>query len=367
MRMRTKNIRIMTGGKKSNKLKKGLLITGIAVLALLAVMFTIATVITSVNMDKNFGRGAPDPKMTFDNFYEYYASDYPRVEVNFKSGENTLKGFIYGAENDKALLVFAHGIGNCHENYMKNLVWFVDRGWRVFTYDATGSGQSEGEGTMGLPQSALDLNEALNFAENDERLSGLPVYLMGHSWGGYAVTAVLNFDHDIKGVASVSGYNEPVEMIYERASSIVGKFRPMIFPSIWLYNKLRFGKNSGLSAVDGINKSNVPVLIFHGTNDKTVHYDESAIINHRDEITNPNVEFVVLEGFSHSGIFDIEEAREYENGEFARLRQALIDKYNGDVPDEEFVKFYANADRELMNAPNEEFLNKVEEFFLSAK
>lgn len=348
-----------------NKTKKRVLTIGITVLILLLIgSFTAATVITSVNMDRNFGRGDPDPRMTYDNFYEYYKAGYPRIEVSFKSGGNTLKGFIYGAENDKALLVFAHGLGNCHENYMKNLIWFVDRGWRVFTYDATGSGQSEGKGTMGLPQSAIDLNEALNFAENDERLSGLPIYLMGHSWGGYAVTAVLNFDHDIKAVASVSGYAKPVEMIYERASSIVGNLRPLIFPSIWLYNKLRFGKNSGLSAVDGINKSNVPVLIFHGTNDNTVHYDESAIINHRDEITNPNAGFVTLEGFSHSGIFNTEEAREYESGEFARQRRELFDKYDGNVPDEEFVKLYANADRELMNTPNEEFLEMIESFFL---
>lgn len=350
-----------------SKVKKRILIIGTAALILLIGMFTAATVITAVNMDANFGRGDyPDPRLTLDYLYKHYEADYPRVEVSFKSGENTLKGFIYGAENDKALLVFAHGIGNVHEGYMNELLWFVDRGWRVFAYDATGSGYSEGDGTRGLPQSALDLNEALNFAKRDERLSGLPVYLMGHSWGGYAVTAVLNFDHDIKGVASVAGYAEPVQMIYEFSKGVVGDLRPLLYPSISLYNWLRFGKYARLSAVDGINKANVPVLIFHGTNDQTIDYNESAIINHRSEITNPNVQYITLDGITHSGMFYTEEARAYNNGEFAKQRRELSKRYAGNIPESELVKLYENADRDLMNTPNEELLNKIESFFQSA-
>lgn len=348
-----------------SKRKKRVLITALAILVFVAAIFTAATIITAVNMDANFGRGEyPDPRFTLDYLYEHYAAEYPRVEVSFKSGENTLKGFIYGAENDKALLVFAHGIGNVHEGYMNELLWFVDRGWRVFAYDATGSGYSEGDGTRGLPQSALDLNEALNFAERDERLSGLPVYLMGHSWGGYAVTAVLNFDHDIKGVASIAGYAEPVQMIYEFSEAVVGDFRPLLYPSICIYNKLRFGKYAGLSAVDGINKSDVPVLIFHGTRDQTIGYNESAIIAHRGEITNPNAEFVTLDGVTHSGMFYTEEARAYNNGEFMEKRRKLFEKYDGeDIPEDELAALYENADRELMNTPNEELLTKIESFF----
>lgn len=349
-----------------SKIKKRVLIIALTLLILIAALFTAATVITAVNMDENFDRADyPDTRLTLDYYYDHYEADYPRTEVSFKSGDNTLRGFIYGMENNKALLVFAHGIGDVHESYMNELLWFVDRGWRVFTYDATGSGYSEGDGTRGLPQSALDLNEALNFAESDERLSELPVYLMGHSWGGYAVTAVLNFDHDIKGVASVAGYAEPVQMIYEFSRGVVGDFRPLIYPSICLYNWLRFGKYAELSAVDGINKADIPVLIFHGTNDQTIDYNESAIINHRDEIMNPNAEYITLEGITHSGMFYTPEAREY-NSEFSKQRRELYKKYAGNVPEEELVKLYESADRDLMNIPNEELLSKIESFFESA-
>ncbi len=345
-----------------SKVKKRVLIIVGIVLAVIAGLFAAATAIVADNMNKEFGRGDyPDARLSLDYYYDHYKDRYPREEVRFKSGENELHGFIYGAENDKALLVFAHGIGSGHEDYLKELLWFVDKGWRVFAYDATGSGHSEGEGTMGLPQSALDLDAALTFAESDSRLNSLPVFLMGHSWGGYAVTAALNFDHKIAGVASVAGYAVPVEMIYEFSTDVVGNARPLIYPSIVLYNKLRFGKYSGLSAVDGINGSDTPVLIIHGTNDGMIGYNESSIISKRGKITNPNVRYVTLENVTHGGMFYTEEAREYKN-KFAEE----INKLEGSVSEEELMKMYYAADRELVNQPNEELLTQIEGFFETA-
>lgn len=349
-----------------SKIKKRVLIIVGIVLAVIAGLFTAATVIVADNMNKQFGRSDySDSRLTLDYHYDHYSDRYPREEVRFKSGENELHGFIYGAENDKALLVFAHGIGCGHEDYMKELLWFVDKGWRVFAYDATGSGYSEGAGTMGLPQSALDLDAALTFAESDSRLNSLPVFLMGHSWGGYAVTAVLNFDHKIAGAASVAGYAVPVEMIYEFSKDVIGDARPLIYPSILLYNKLRFGKYSGLSAVDGINRSDTPVLILHGTNDSVIGYNESAIINKRNAITNPNVQFVTLENITHTGMFYTEEAREYIN-RFSEERSDLREKYGDTIPEEELIKMYDAADRELVNQPNEKLLTRIEDFFETA-
>lgn len=41
------------------------------------------------------------------------------------SGENTLRGYIYGENNDKGLIVVSHGIGGGHEGYINEIVWFV--------------------------------------------------------------------------------------------------------------------------------------------------------------------------------------------------------------------------------------------------
>ena len=330
--------------------------------AVLAVVFAAGMTVTSVMMADNFSRGDySDPRFIVDYYYEHYKAEYPRTEVELKSGDNTLKGYIYGADNGKGLLVFAHGIGEGHESYLKSLLWFVDNGWRVFAYDATGSGHSEGAGTRGLTQSALDLDAALTFAENDARLNSLPTFLMGHSWGGYAAAAVLNFDHKIAGVASISGYNKPIDMILEWTEDSMGGIRYLMYPFVQIYNTALFGQYSGMTAVDGINKSNVPVLIIHGTEDGTIGYGKSSIISEKENITNPNAQFITLDGGGHNNIF-YKEALEYIN-EFNKDYRVIYDQYNGEMPEDVLEEIYSNSDRELINTPNEELLSQIENFF----
>ena len=349
----------------TKKKKRGLKIALIIAAALLVVIFSAGMTVTSVMMSDNFSRGDyADQRFTVDYYYEHYKAGYPRADVEFKSGDNTLKGYIYGAENSKGLLVFAHGIGEGHESYLKSLLWFVDNGWRVFAYDATGSGHSEGAGTRGLPQSALDLDAALTFAESDSRLNSLPVFLTGHSWGGYAVTAVLNFDHKIAGAASIAGYNKPIDMILEWTADSLDGIRYLMYPFVQIYSAALFGQYSGMTAVDGINKSNVPVLIIHGTEDGTIGYDKSSIISERENITNPNAQYLTIDGSGHNNIFYTAEALEYIN-EFNKDYRAVYEQYNGDIPEDVLEKIYSDSDRELINAPNEELLSQIENFFLT--
>lgn len=349
----------LTKAKKKPGLR-WLKITAI-VLAALLLLFTAATIVVAVIMGQQFGRADyPSQQVSMNYLYAHYESDYPRENISFTSGENTLRGYIYGADNDKALLVFAHGIGSGHESYMKSLLWFVDNGWRVFTYDATGSGHSEGAGTKGLPQSALDLDAALDYIEADPELSAMPKFLMGHSWGGYAVTAVLNFGHKVDGVASVAGYAVPLEMIYEFAGQMIGGAKVIAYPSMWLYNRLLFGEYAGLSAVDGINGTDVPVLIIHGTADKTIAYDGAAIMHKRDLITDPNAEYLTLEGCSHNGMFDTPGA--------IVIKQDIKDKVGemvkqGESKDNAYAAVNPTADLDAANQPNDEFLSQIEDFF----
>ena len=46
-----------------------------------------------------------------------------------------------------------------------------------------------------------------------------------------------------------------------------------------------------MTAVNGINKSDVPVLIIHGKSDDVVAYDRDSIIAQKAKITNEKVEY----------------------------------------------------------------------------
>ena len=340
----------------------------IAVAVIAVLICIIAYGITHSLMKQNFGRGEYSV-YSYGYRYSDYENEYPRRQVSFQSGENTLYGYVYGEENEKGLVVFSHGIGGGHEGYLKEILWFVDQGYSVFAFDNTGSCESEGEGTTGLSQSALDLNAALCFVENDAKLCDRDIFLCGHSWGGFAVTAVLNFDHDIVASASIAGYAKPLEMIMEFAGNIMDeKMAAFAHPFIRLYNWRTFGKYAELSAVDGINKNNVPVLIIHGNMDETISYDHASIIAKKDEITNPNVQYLTLSEAGcngHNTIFYSKDASIYR----ARLNEAyneLKETYDGDIPEDVKKDFYENVDKERANVPNWQMMDAIDTFFENA-
>ena len=352
----------------TNSKKKLIAIATIAAIPLLAV--GAASAATAVIMKRNFQRGTyPSRKRSVQYWYDPdYITKHPRLNVEFTSGDNTLQGYIYGLENEapKALLVFAHGITVGHETYINTLMWFVDHGYWVFTYDATGSCTSDGSGTIGLVQSALDLDCALQYVEQNERFEGVPVVLLGHSWGGYAVGAVQNFDHKITAACSLSGYNDPVEMLDLGAEHNYKNptFVKAMHPFIWGYNKAVFKKNAALSAVDGINRSDTPTLIMHGELDDFVDYELVSIMSKRNQITNPNVEYVTLTGrFSnHEDILRSERANQkrlafMEN--ISRLREI----YSGEELENALDDAFASADRAAANEPNIEMLRTIEDFY----
>ena len=71
-------------------------------------------------------------------------------QLIFESGENTLRGYIYGAENTKGLVVISHGLGFDAEHYLPEVLYFVEHGWRVFSFDNTGTHESKGQVRSGF-------------------------------------------------------------------------------------------------------------------------------------------------------------------------------------------------------------------------
>ncbi|MBR3629280.1 MAG: alpha/beta fold hydrolase [Oscillospiraceae bacterium] len=347
------------------------------VLAVLLLLLGAVCIATGIIMKQQFGRGSyPDRK--YYSYYWYdpdYSSTHKRENVQFVSGRNTLQGYLYGpehledgAEPPKGIIVFAHGIGSGHEAYINTLMWFVDRGWVVFAYDATGCCTSEGDGSVGLVQSALDLDAALHVTEQDERLKGLPVCLLGHSWGGYAVCGVQNFDHNLTAACSISGYAYPLEMLQEGAVQTVGKPLAAVFrPFAAGYHNLTFGQYAGLNAVDGINHAGIPEFILHGEMDTTVPYEGISILSKQKQITNPHVRYETITGpyADHNLFFSSDAANAYKE-EFNAQGKALEAQYNGDIPQEVRDAAYASRNLPLINEVNTELLQTIEQFYLDA-
>ena len=101
-------------------------------------IFSIVSIIIIKNVyDKNFIRvDRPDYSITAGNVnYNEFKNEYPRSNVSFLSGKNKLAGYIYGEENNKGLIVLAHGLGGGSDSYLPQIMFFIDNGYKLFAYD----------------------------------------------------------------------------------------------------------------------------------------------------------------------------------------------------------------------------------------
>jgi len=290
---------------------------------------------------------------------------YPRREVRFNSGGNSLQGFIYGMENDRGLIVISHGLGGSADFYLAIIMHFVDRGWRVFAFNNTGTAGSEGESVRGLTQSVIDLDAALTFiARSDSLFDNLPVMLIGHSWGGFAVCAVLNLDHNVRAAVSAAGFNNGRDVFEEQGTDVAGGFFHLLTPQLRTIERQLFGDTARLTAVDGINRSGIPVMIVQCLDDDLIRADTTSIYAHRGRITNPNVEFFVREGIGHEFIFSSPGQREYMEW-VASSWQEYRDRHENASPFQwaEEVGFCRVRANEL----DTELMDRIEAFFDNAR
>ena len=337
------------------------------VLAVVALLLVMTYLIVENVIGKIFER-VPRPKYSSLIQFKDVEKEYPYERLNFRSGEHRLQGYHLGKENTKGLVVVVHGLGGGAEGYLTPIRSFVDGGFQVFAYDNTGYHLSEGKNCVGLPQAVEDLDAALTFIENEERFNGLPVYLFGHSWGGYAVCAVLRTNHKIKAVASVAGFNNPNIMIVEWAKRVAGKWAYIAIPFMKINQRLSFGKKMDITAVDGINRANVPVLLVHGSEDATVRLNRAATFSCKEEITNGKVLYLLWEKEGQNGHLDVlykAGAKEY-GLQINKEYMALLKKSKKKLSEEDKIKFFGAVDKVKSSAPNEELMEKIMEFLEQA-
>ena len=161
-----------------------------------------------------------------------------------------------------------------------------------------------------------------------------------------------------------------MEMIMEWSKPNLGILRYPEYPYVWLYQKLRFGGASNLSAADGINSVDIPVMIIHGTDDQVIAYDGASIMAHRDEITNPNVQFVTYEYPPQNGHTDLYVAKSALNyiEELEADWDMLEEEYGGEelIPEDVKKEWYEHLDREKASKRDEVFMQDVYKFFRDA-
>lgn len=260
------------------------------------------------------------------------------VPVTFSSDGDELSGLFIG-EGTNGVIVMVHGMRSGMDAHFAEADYFAEHGYTVFAYDGRGTRTSGGNSRDSISAARDDLDAALDYLEQSA-YGSLPVYLYGHSSGGYAAATEL----DRADAAVVLGaFDDPIEVMCAYGNRYAGILIYSQKPFLALWNRIEAGADANERADEVIGKSDVPILIVSGSEDTVIPSDLSitAAVSESD----PNVSFLEWTG-GHSDLWFSDDALTY--------REAMKDA----DPD--------TVDRLRFNAVDPAFLDTVLAFFENA-
>ncbi len=280
--------------------------------AIIGIWFLISWALAAVVLEKGFARRDSVPE--FERSYAEMIEDtIPHKELTFVSGKNRLTGRLYDGtlqEEEPGLIVVVHGLGGGASSHLPEITTFAKNGYAVFAYDGTGTRSSEGKGVRSLSQAAFDLDAALSFLQEDGIAGDVPLFVYGHSAGGYAAAVNSQIHPEIDGVICISAFERPLSEMMAQAKKRAWYFAYLGYPGLSLQYHILFGMDANRSAADALMSSGTPALIITGSQDDVVPYPVSLYASGR-QADLFNATFLMVDApyrSGHTGLWLSEEA-----------------------------------------------------------
>jgi len=257
------------------------------------------------------------------------------VPVTFDSDGDTLSGLFIG-DGTNGVIVMVHGMRSGMDAHFAEADYFAAHGYTVFTFDGRGTRTSGGGSRDSISAARDDLDAALDYLEASA-YGSLPVYLYGHSSGGYAAATELE---RADAACVLSAFDDPIEVMCWYGKRYAGFLVYLQRPFLALWNRFEAGADANERADEVIDRTDVPILIISGSDDNIIPPDLS--VASAVSKSDPNVSCVEWRG-GHSGLWLSDDALVYR------------ETVKGDDQD--------TVDRLRFNAVDPVFLDTVLTFF----
>lgn len=272
------------------------------VLGVLIILFSLYLLLIALVLKKVFAH-----RYDYNPFLKYYTHhDFPglkqeKIHFKNKKGE-ALAGFIYYYHHDKykGVITFIHGVGAGHLAYANIIEYFAKNGYIVFAYDQSGSGESEGKGSIHVSGLLNDLIAANQRLSEIEELKKYPHYIIGHSLGAYVANCSLklNLAQPYKKVIGCSSFNHNV-------FDMVGNLGKFLSPGLSFLGFFVYPKLSRITVIKALNSTDKKVLLIHGTSDVLVPYSLFEKIKAKTR-TKENITYIDCLNRKHQPYLSVE-------------------------------------------------------------
>lgn len=300
----------------------------IKIVGLVALIFLLLNIVIPYTVYEGiFNRGDEVEIDSYYNYdYEMFKNDYKREEIEYSVGNYNLVGYSYLNNDTDYLIVTVHGFKDYADWLLQVDAYFLDNGYNVFSFDASGCGKSGGYLT-GFSQTLMDLEKTLNFLNTDSRYKDYKKLLFGFSEGGYSVCSSLALNiENVYGVVAISAFNDAKNLVKNKGFEYVGPLVYLGCPLIYLKEAIVFNGYLDIYANEAINNSNTKVFLAHGTKDTTIPYDLSVIKNFEDS----NRVLKYMDEATHTNILYSKKARDYQK----EVKDNKIEDVNRDIYNE---------------------------------
>jgi len=237
-----------------------------------------------------------------DHIIHYFSyKDFPGLEaepIAFQTEQGlTIKGnfYHYAQYDKKKLVVFCHGLGGGHRSYMREIERIAREGFRVLACDNIGCFESEGDGIRGLTESLHDLDVCLKYLKSLDETKALDLHVIGHSWGGYAASNILNYHPDLKSVCAISGFCS----VKSYLDVFLGGKMKGLQKAIYKIEKSQNPDYVDSTSVTAMEQAKCPVLLVHSTDDTMVKFAGTTGYL-QETIHNGNVRYLIVEHKAHN-------------------------------------------------------------------
>lgn len=279
------------------------------------IIFTILIVIVSLTFKKTYGKRAdgsisiryplPSDLNNIDITHAYMRSRNINLSYNVYKKQGT---------TPKALILVIHGIGSGHFYLLPMIEKFVNDGYMVFAYDQYASGCSEGKVFKTMSRGVIDVKYVLRFIENNNELNKYPLYVFGHSWGGYVAGCSLKYSKNIEKCVDVSGFNNECDFV-----------RPIRL-LVLIRNFLIVGPKAFTKVHNIFRKTKSKVYYLQGKQDSVVNPQFAGKLYEKIAKRNKNVVVEILENKGHTP-FNDNHSQEEQNkvmGDFGTVGGILV-------------------------------------------
>ena len=281
------------------------IILGFIILSI--ILFFLGLNISIIRVHKSMfdKRYEPDKRITYYTKEEFnLIAD--KIEISLDN--NKIIGYLYHNEiyDNNKLIIFCHGMYSSKESYMQEIGYISNKGFLVLGFDYLGTNESDGK-LLGFGNSLKSLDAIMKYVKSNEKLKNKEIYVIGHSWGGYATGNIVKLYPDIKGIILLAPMTSIYLIAKETSSKRIHKFLPIFLN----YDNKKTGGYSKYDVCESLKDYNGNVLVIQSLVDPVIPAN-IGINRIKEELNDKNnIEYIYPDNRLHNPDYTVDAVNYY--------------------------------------------------------